>query len=395
MNRSSQRRPFAQTFLATAVAAFVGFAVTGAAFAQDSEDEDLEDKPKATSLRGSAQAASEMARKRKEEAKAKAAEEPARYPLATRVPPTPKNNAKDVATAKDVRADYDGQKYADVIAKTEAYAAGSNNAYIKSFLYQLAANAAIDMNDMEKGIGYYQKALETSGLDNNGHYQIMYNLAVMQAREDKNADALATLERFLAETKSDGEEAIGFKVDLLQRLDRVPEAVALYEKLVAQKPNDRATLLNAINLYQRIGDEKRVASLLESIRKQNLLTDKDGQAYRMLYVGYIDGNKLKDAVSMIDEGIAKGAIKPNQTLANDYAVIAQKAYLEQEDTALAIDMYKRSAAISGNGEAALNLAKVLRNEGRMGEAKEAARQALAKGVKKPEDANKIINAPGK
>lgn len=395
MNRSSQRRPFAQSLLAAAVAAFVGFAVTGAAFAQDSEDEDLEDKPKSTSLRGSAQAASEMARKRKEEAKAKAAEEPARYPLATRVPPTAKNNAKDVATAKDVRADYDGQKYADVIAKTEAYAAASNNAYIKSFLYQLAANASIDTNDMEKGIGYYQKALETNGLDNNGHYQIMYNLSVMQAREDKNAEALATLERFLAETKSEGEEAIGFKVDLLQRLDRVPEAVALYEKLVAQKPNDRATLLNAINLYQRIGDEKRVASLLESIRKQNLLTDKDGQAYRMLYVGYIDGNKLKDAISMIDEGIAKGAIKPNQTLANDYAVIAQKAYLEQEDTTLAIDMYKRSAAISGNGEAALNLAKVLRNEGRMAEAKEAARQALAKGVKKPEDANKIINAPGK
>ena len=47
--------------------------------------------------------------------------------------------------------------------------------------------------------------------------------------------------------------------------------------------------------------------------------------------------------------------------------------------------------MSKDGETYLNLARVLWQEGRVPEAKQAAQQALAKGVKKPEDARKIIN----
>ena len=43
---------------------------------------------------------------------------------------------------------------------------------------------------------------------------------------------------------------------------------------------------------------------------------------------------------------------------------------------------------------ALNLARVLRNESRIAEAKAAAKEALAKGVKKPKDANAILALPG-
>ena len=46
--------------------------------------------------------------------------------------------------------------------------------------------------------------------------------------------------------------------------------------------------------------------------------------------------------------------------------------------------------MAADGEAYLNLAKVLDYTGKKAEAKEAAKQALAKGVKKPEDANRIL-----
>ena len=44
-----------------------------------------------------------------------------------------------------------------------------------------------------------------------------------------------------------------------------------------------------------------------------------------------------------------------------------------------------------DGETYLNLARVLHAEGRIPEAKQAAQQALAKGVKNQADAKKIIN----
>ena len=60
-----------------------------------------------------------------------------------------------------------------------------------------------------------------------------------------------------------------------------------------------------------------------------------------------------------------------------------------------IDAYKKAAPLAPDGEAYLNLARVLWQEDRIPEAKEAARQAVAKGVKKPDDAKKILALPGK
>ena len=50
-----------------------------------------------------------------------------------------------------------------------------------------------------------------------------------------------------------------------------------------------------------------------------------------------------------------------------------------------------AAPLSKDGETYLNLARVLHSEGRIPEAKQAARDAKAKGVKNPADADKIIN----
>ena len=97
---------------------------------------------------------------------------------------------------------------------------------------------------------------------------------------------------------------------------------------------------------------------------------------------------------MLEDGVAKGVITPSQTLANDYSIIAQN-YLAEDKGAQAIDFYGRAAKVATNGAAALNLAKALTYEDRIGEAKVAAREALAKGIKKPKDANNILAMPGK
>ena len=57
------------------------------------------------------------------------------------------------------------------------------------------------------------------------------------------------------------------------------------------------------------------------------------------------------------------------------------------------EAWQKAAPLSKDGETYLNLARVLWQEGRIPEAKVAARAALDKGLKKPDDAKKIIALP--
>jgi tetratricopeptide (TPR) repeat protein len=394
MKRSVAFRTPRTLVLAAATTALFGLALAAPTFAQDSEAEDLEDVKRSSTGSRSAAGASERGRKKKQE-QAQAPQEEARYPLATRKDPKIKASPKGAKALREIVAAFDAKKPDEVVAKTDALVVDpSANAYDKAFAYQVAASAEAgrDTPNYVKAADYYQKAVAAEGLDNNGHYQMLYNLAVMQNELERYADSLASLDRFLTETKADKPEAVGFKAHLLSQLERPAEAAALYEQILAKNPDDKNTLMNAVSLYQQANNNKRVDELLAIARKKNMLTTDT--EYRTLYVPLINGGKLKEALELIEEGIAKGAIKPSQKIANDYAVIAQTYYAD-ENTAKAIEIYKRAAAVSENGEASLNLARILRNEGRIGEAKQAAQEALNKGIKKPEDAKKILAVPGK
>ncbi len=386
------RRTLPNTALTTAIALLIGCAYVGGAQAQDSGD-DYEDKPKSGTMSGSAAAASERARQRKADSKTKANAEPAEYPQATRTEPAKQPvSGKDAKVANEIQADYDAKKFADAIAKVDAFAAtGSSNNYLKSYLYQIAASAASQMGDEAKGAEYFKKTIDANGLDNNGHYQIMFNLGLTLSRLQRSDEALAVIDRFLTETKSEKADAIAIKAYLLSQLDRPAEGAVLYEKILASKPNDRAILMNAVSLYQQADNYDKANALLEAARKQGLLVE--GKEYRTLFVGYINAQKYKEAQEVLEDGVTKGAIEPSQTLANDYSILAQNYYAE-EKIPQTIDFYTRAAKVATDGEASLNLAKVLRNENRIAEAKAAAREALAKGVKKPKDANAIIATPG-
>jgi tetratricopeptide (TPR) repeat protein len=389
---AASSRMLPSSALSVAVALFIGCAFAGTALAQDSEVGDgYDEKPKTTSMSGSAAAAAERARQRKAEAQAKANAQPDRYPQATRKPPEKKVSAKEAKSANEIQAAFDAKKYDEVMPKVDAFAAGSQNAYLLSYLYQLAANSAISLDDRARGVEYYRKAIAANGLDNNGHYMIMLNLAIVLNELDRHQEALEVVDRFLTETKSDEEPPVGLKAYLLSELGRPAEGAALYEKMLANKPDDRAVLLNAVSLYQQADNFDRANALLENARKRGLL--KEANEYRMLFVGYVNAEKYEEAREVLEEGVAKGAIPPSQTLANDYSILAQN-YYAQEKIPQAIDFYTRANKISGNGEAALNLAKVLHNESRIAEAKAAAREALAKGVKRPNEAQRIIALPG-
>ena len=372
---------FAQRPLFVALTAALAFAVLApAAHAQ-------QDKASPTMREQRAKRMAELG-KGKQDAKQEE-QKPAMYPDATRVPPEAKASGKTVKQLQALQELYEKQDMAGVIAKAEQVAAlPAAGAYEKSFAYSLAGNAAADLDDQTKAAEYFGKAVEANGLDNDSHYNTMFNQAVIQFGNEKYADSLATMDRFLAETKSVDPKHAGFRAGILANLGRHDEAAVIYKDLVAKNPTDKRILMNAVAALQGADKFDQANVLLEDAYKRGMLSES--RELRALYVGYMNAQRWADAKTVIDDGVAKGVLQSGPDLARDYQVLAQNAYVDDK-IALAIELYGKAAPMAADGEAYLNLAKVLEYSGKKADAKVAAQKALDKGVKKPDEAKGILS----
>ena len=372
---------FAQRPLFVALSAALAFAVLApAAHAQ-------QDKASPTMREQRAKRMAELG-KGKQDAKQEE-QKPALYPNATRVSPEAKASGKTVKQLQALQELYEKQDMAGVIAKAEQVAAlPAAGAYEKSFAYSLAGNAAADLDDQTKAAEYFGKAVEANGLDNDSHYNTMFNQAVIQFGNEKYADSLATMDRFLAETKSVDPKHAGFRAGILANLGRHDEAAVIYKDLVAKNPTDKRILMNAVAALQGADKFDQANVLLEDAYKRGMLSES--RELRALYVGYMNAQRWADAKKVIDDGVAKGILQSGPDLARDYQVLAQNAYVDDK-IALAIELYGKAAPMAADGEAYLNLAKVLEYSGKKADAKVAAQKALDKGVKKPDEAKGILS----
>ncbi|MEO5963454.1 MAG: hypothetical protein ABIO75_07945 [Thermomonas sp.] len=314
---------------------------------------------------------------------------PALFPNATRVAPEAKANGKLLKQLQGLQALYEKQDLPAAIAKANEIAAmPTAGAYEKSYAYSIAASAAADQDDQAKAEDYFSKAIESNGLDNDSHFTTMFNLAVIQYQQEKYPAALATLDRFMAESKSQKPEHLSFRAGLLANLGRNAEAAAAYKVLIASNPDDKRLLMNAVASLQAADKYDEANVLLEDAYKRGMLTE--AKELRTLYVGYMNANRWNDAKAVMEAGSTKGILEQNPQLAKDYMVLAQNAYAE-DNLPLAVEMYTKAGPIAVDGEAYLNLAKVLEFSGKKADAKAAAQKALDKGVKKPEEAKRILS----
>lgn len=322
-------------------------------------------------------------------AKAEKGEEaaPALYPQASREEPESTASRNGLKRLQKLQQEYQKQDDAALLKlAAEITADPDANAYEKSFAYQLAGTAASGQDDQAAAADDFAKAIAANGLPNNDHYTAMFNLAVTQFGLERYPDALATVDRFLAETKSEKPEALNLKGGILMNMERYDDAAALYTGLLAAKPDDKTLRMNAVAAYQNAEKPEKAVELLADAQARGLLTTKD--EYRALYVSYINADRDADARKVVADGVAKGIIPPSPELARDYMVLGQKAYYA-DDTATAIAMYEKAAPMASDGEASLNLARLYAEAGRNADAKAAAQQALDKGVKDVAGAKKI------
>ncbi|MEH6418276.1 tetratricopeptide repeat protein [Pseudomonas sp. CGJS7] len=376
---------------------------------------------------GGAQAAADRAAERRAAKNNKgSAKQVEQYPNATRTSPEAKASSKGGSKLQKMMDAFDKEKTADARAQADAIIADSAlNAYERSFAAQIGFQVAYDADDNKAAMEYLKKAIDIGGLDNNSHFDRMFVLAQLQLQEDQYAESLATMERFLSESKSTKPEHLIVKGNALYRLERFPEAakvikeaidatpepkaewqqllMASYvennqgaeaakvaEAIAAKSPNDKRAQMNVAAVYSQSDMLDKAATVLEKVRAAGQFNeDKD---YRQLYSTYLNlDGKEKQAAGVITEGLEKGILKPDYQA---YVALAQSYYFSDQ-SAKSIDAYKKAAPLAPDGETYLNLARVLWQEDRIPEAKEAAQQAIAKGVKKPDDAKKILALKGK
>ena len=392
-----------QTLLAAAIGAVLLF---GAAAPVDAQ-------------RSSARQAREAAKKPAETAAAE------QYPEATRKSPDARASAQQQRKLQKLIDLYDEDKGAEARALAdEIIATEKASAYDKSFAAQLAAQAAYDLDDAAAAMAYLAKAIEFNGLDNNGHYAAMLMLGQLQMQEEQYEPALATFDRLFAETRVQKPEHLALKGNVLYRMERfdeaaealqqaiasspepradwsqllmatyfdsgkTAEAARLAEAIAAKSPADKRAQMNLAAAYLQAENYDKAAEVLERLRASGQLTDE--REYRQLYSTYLNADgKEREAANVIAEGLQKGVLQPSH---DTYLALGQ-AYYFSDQVEPAIEAYRKAAPLAKDGETYLNLAKVLWQEDRITEAKAAAREAMAKGLKNPDDAKKILAVPG-
>jgi tetratricopeptide (TPR) repeat protein len=124
--------------------------------------------------------------------------------------------------------------------------------------------------------------------------------------------------------------------------------------------------------------------LMEKARAAGSLTSEKNYTNlaKLYYLQAQDGTDTKTnagkAVQVLEDGLSKGIIKPS---ADNYNLMAGAAYMA-EDTAKALDAYRKAIPLSSTGEPALAAGSLLLNEGKYSKAAPLIQQAIDKGVKK-------------
>lgn len=320
-----------------------------------------------------------------------------------------------------ISADLDKERFDQVIEEGMKVADNERaNDYERSVALQFVASAYLEKDDYPNAIAHFQRIVEINALPNNNHFQIMLQVAQLQMAEEMYEQALATAERFLAESGSTKPDHLVIKGNALYRLDRFQEAaevmsqaiaahenppsswsqmlMASYfeleqpleaakiaERLAAANPNDKNLLMNTANIYLQAEMLDKAAAVLDDMKTRGMFdSERDYQQLYRIYAN-IEGKEMQ-AVEVIKEGLEKGLLKPGQEV---YTVMAQTYYFADRIPE-AIDNFKKAAEYADNGESALNLARVLFNADRFAEAKAAANEALQKGVRRPGDAWMIL-----
>jgi tetratricopeptide (TPR) repeat protein len=117
----------------------------------------------------------------------------------------------------------------------------------------------------------------------------------------------------------------------------------------------------------------------------NMLTESKDYENAFALLANMEGHE-KDTMALIEEGQKKGVLQPTYQM---YSFLGRQ-YYDADNSAKAIEAWNKGAPLAKDGEMYLNVAKLQLEDQHYAEAKEAALQAKAKGVKKQGDIYQVL-----
>ncbi len=344
-----------------------------------------------------------------------------RYPDATRESPKEGASARMGQRLNRLNNAMNDQDYAEALVQAQDILDQDRaNDYDKAYASNMAGHASYNTDDVAGAKRYIAQAIEYDALDNNNHLQAILMLAQLHAQDEENDQALTLLDRYFTESGSKEANDLALRGQVLYQAERYEEAIpalreaidaaeepnsswtqalmasyaetgreaeatALAEQIASSAPDDKRSQMNLASMYLQMDQVDKAVAVMERLRAAGQLTED--REYRNLMAMHLnnEGGEAK-AIEVINEGLSKGVLEGNH---QTYLALAQ-AYYFSDQPEPAIDAYRKAAPLADNGETFLNLARVLYGEGREAEAAEAARQAIAKGVRNEQDARRII-----
>ncbi|SFW69331.1 tetratricopeptide repeat protein [Luteibacter sp. UNCMF366Tsu5.1] len=344
------------------------------------------------------------------------------YPNATRTEPK-----LDLKSEKDQKALNEGLDAANNGEKDKALqllqpladGSATSSKYAQALALQGIANMKYNDGDVKGAITTLKQALDIGVMPNDTYFQLKYMYTQFLVADEQYDAALKSLQEWRAEGKKETADSYGLEGNIDYRLGKFPEAIAAITKAkslpdakpqgswdqilaasyaetgqgdkaaelaaaeLQKNPNDPTALNNAASALIQAQKYPDAIALMEKGRAAGAFKDEK-QYINLAKVYLIDGQDHTDrqeanaakAAAVLDDGLAKGVVKPSAEvykLQGDAAITAGK-----EDAALAA--YQKAAPLAKDGEVMLSVARLQLQKNQYAAAEKSATDAISKGV---------------
>lgn len=342
------------------------------------------------------------------------------YPNATRVEPkldlTSEKEQKALNQGLDAVNSGDKAKAEQIL---QPIVDGSKSKYAQAIALQGLANVTYNAGDVKSAIPLLKRSIDIGVMPNDTYFQLKYMYTQFLVADEQYDAALKSLQEWRAEGKKETADSYGLEGNIDYRLGKYPEAIAAITKAksmpdakpqgswdqilaasyaetgqgdkaadlaaaeLQKNPNDPTALNNAASALIQAQKYPDAIALMEKGRAAGAFKDEK-QYINLAKVYLIDGQDHTDrqeanaakAAAVLDDGLAKGVVKPSAEvykLQGDAAITAGK-----EDAALAA--YQKAAPLAKDGEVTLSVARLQLQKNQYAAAEKSATDAISKGV---------------
>jgi predicted Zn-dependent protease len=292
----------------------------------------------------------------------------------------------------------------------------SNNAYVKAKALQVLGQVKYNSGDIKGAIAMEKQAIDSNALDNDSYFQGLETLAQMYIADEDYSEALATLDTWNKESGAQSADIYAAQGNAYYRMQKYPQAVAaiqkaktlsdkpkaswdqiemasdfamdkyddaakLAEAALAKDPNNSTLLQTVIAIYINAHQDQKALALLERARANGQIKDQAGYLNMASMYDNLAQNSSNPkanamkAVGVLREGMSKGVIQPGY---DSYKLLGE-SYNIAGDYKNAADAYGKAAPAAKTGEVDFKRGVMLEDLGQHREARDALKQAIAKG----------------